>query len=120
VTEGHRIKVAMGQMLVEGGRLQENLARAVAMVGQAGHQGCQIVVLPECLDLGWTHLTAGQSASEIPGSTSEVLCRAAAEAGVYLAAGLTERAGGRSQQCRLDQRRTLDGAEVHRSPASGA
>ena len=62
MTEGHRIKVAMGQMLVEGGRLQENLARAVEMVGQAGRQGCQIVVLPECLDLGWTHPTAGQSA----------------------------------------------------------
>lgn len=95
MTVGHRIKVAMGQMLVEGGRLQENLARAVEMVGQAGRQGCQIVVLPECLDLGWTHPTAGSSASEIPGSTSAVLCRAAAEAGVYLAAGLTERAGSR-------------------------
>ena len=34
-------------------------------------------------------------AAEIPGSTSEVLCRAAAQAGLYVVAGLTERAGSR-------------------------
>ena len=55
MAEEHRIKLAMGQMLVEGGRLQENLARAVEMIAQAGRQGCQIMVLPECLDLGWAH-----------------------------------------------------------------
>jgi len=35
----HRIKLAMGQMLVEGGRLQDNLARAVEMIAQAGQDG---------------------------------------------------------------------------------
>jgi N-carbamoylputrescine amidase len=95
MTEERRIKLAMGQMLVEGGRLQENLARAVAMIALAGHQGCQIVVLPECLDLGWTHPAATDLAAEIPGPTSEVLCQAASEASVYVVAGLTERAGSR-------------------------
>jgi predicted amidohydrolase len=85
----------MGQMLVEGGRSQENLARCVKMIAQAGRQGCQIVVLPECLDLGWAHPAARELAAEIPGPTSEVLCRAAAEAGLYVVAGLTERAGSR-------------------------
>ncbi len=50
MTEGRRIKLAMGQMLVEGGRLQENLARAVEMIDRSSRQGCQIVVLPECLE----------------------------------------------------------------------
>jgi predicted amidohydrolase len=95
VTEERRIKLAMGQLLVEGGRLQENLARAVAIIAQAGRKGCQIVVLPECLDLGWTHPAATDLASEIPGPTSEVLCQAASEASVYVVAGLTERAGSR-------------------------
>jgi predicted amidohydrolase len=95
VAEERRIKLAMGQILVEGGRSQENLARAVEMIAQAGRQGCQIVVLPECLDLGWTHPSARQLAAEIPGPTSGVLCRAAAEAGLHVVAGLTERAGSR-------------------------
>ena len=85
----------MGQMLVEGGQPQENLARSVKMIAQAGRQSCQIVVLPECLDLGWAHPAARQLAAEVPGPTSEALCRAAAEAGLYVVAGLTERAGGR-------------------------
>jgi predicted amidohydrolase len=85
----------MGQMLVDGGRPQENLARAVEMIAQAGRQGCQIVVLPECLDLGWAHPAARQLAAEVPGPTSGVLCQAASEAGLYVVAGLTERASGR-------------------------
>ncbi len=85
----------MGQMLVEGGRLEENLARAVAMVAQAGRQGCQIIVLPECLDLGWTNPAAPNLAAEIPGPISEVLCRAASAAGLYVVGGLTEQAGSR-------------------------
>jgi len=85
----------MGQMLVEGGQLQENLARAVEMIAQAGQRGCQIVILPECLDLGWAHPSAEQFAAEIPGPTCGVLSRAASEAGLYVVAGLTERAGSR-------------------------
>jgi len=88
-------KLAMGQMLVEGGRLAENLRRAVEMIAQAASQGCQIVVLPECLDLGWTHTIARRLAEPIPGATSDQLCRAAADAAISVAAGLTERAAER-------------------------
>ena len=87
------LRLAMAQMLVEGGRMAENLARAAQMVAQAARQGCRIVVLPECLDLGWTDPSAPQSATEIPGRASDVLCRAAAQAGLCVVAGLTERAG---------------------------
>ncbi len=89
------LKLAMGQMLVEGGQPQENLARAVKMICQAAQQGCQIVVLPECLDLGWNHPSARQSATGIPGPTSGVLCRAASDTGLHVVAGLTERDGSR-------------------------
>jgi predicted amidohydrolase len=85
----------MGQILVEGGKLQENLGRATQAIGLAARQNCQIVLLPECLDLGWTHPSARQWAAEIPGPTSDVLCRAAAAAGLYVVAGLTERDGSR-------------------------
>lgn len=95
MAETHRLKLGMGQMLVEGGRPQENLARAVDMIRQAARQACQIVILPECLDVGWTHPSARQLAEEIPGATSSVLSRAASETGLYVVAGLTERADSR-------------------------
>jgi predicted amidohydrolase len=85
----------MGQMLVEGGLPDRNLARAEQMIGDAAGQGCQVVVLPECLDLGWTHPGARRLAQPIPGTTSDRLCRAAADAAVHVVAGLTERAGER-------------------------
>ena len=57
-----RFKLAMGQMLVEGGRRDENLRRAVRMVEDAAAQDCRIVVLPQCLDAGWVHPEAGRLA----------------------------------------------------------
>jgi predicted amidohydrolase len=85
------IKLAMGQMLVEGGQLRANLARAVRMIHEAAAGGSQIVVLPECLDLGWTHSSAQELAEPVPGPISDELGRAAAAAGIYVVAGLTER-----------------------------
>jgi predicted amidohydrolase len=82
-------------MLVRGGRPDENLARAAAVIAEAGHRGCDVVVLPECLDLGWTHPSARDLAEPLPGERSDFLARAAQEAGVYVAAGLTERDGDR-------------------------
>ena len=85
--------LGMAQMLVEGGAVEQNLARAAQMIEQAAEQDCQVVVLPECLDLGWTDPSARDLAQPIPGSHSEVLCRAAQQARIYVAAGLTERDG---------------------------
>lgn len=85
----------MAQMLVEGGQPAQNLRRAARMIREAAEQGCAIVVLPECLDLGWTDPAARQLAEPIPGLSSEVLAQAAQVAGVYVVAGLTERAGER-------------------------
>lgn len=87
-----RIKLAMGQMLVEGGRRDENLGRAAALIHKAAAERCRILVLPECLDLGWTHPSARPLAEPIPGGPSDRLARAAREGGIYVVAGLTERA----------------------------
>src|SRR5213076_546931 len=51
------------------------------------------VVLPECLDLGWTHPSARDLAQPIPGPHCAQLTQAVKNAGVYVAAGLVERAG---------------------------
>jgi predicted amidohydrolase len=85
----------MGQMLVEGGQFDANLQRAVELVREAADHGCQVIVLPECLDVGWTHPSARQLAQPIPGKPSDLLCQAAADAPIHVVAGLTERDGTR-------------------------
>ena len=89
------IRVGMAQMLVEPGCPASNLARAARMVGEAAGRGCDVVVLPECLDLGWTHASARTQATTIPGTTTAALAEAAAAHGVTVAAGLVERDGDR-------------------------
>lgn len=89
------IRVAMAQMLVEGGRPESNLRRAMGMICDAARQGCQVVVLPECLDIGWTHPLARQLAQPIPGPNCDLFCQAAREARIHVVAGLTERDGAR-------------------------
>jgi predicted amidohydrolase len=61
--------LGMGQMLVEGGDAAGNLGRAVRMIREAAQRGCHIVVLPECLDLGWTFPGARELAKPIPGDS---------------------------------------------------
>jgi predicted amidohydrolase len=65
------------------------------MIRRAAEQNCAIVVLPECLDLGWTDPAARELAQPIPGPHSDLLAQVAQQAGVYVVAGLTERAGPR-------------------------
>ena len=78
-------------MLVEGGQASQNLQRATEMIRRAAEQNCAIVVLPECLDLGWTDPAARELAQPIPGPHSDRLAQAAQQAGLYVVAGLTER-----------------------------
>lgn len=90
------VRIGMAQILVEGGQSDANLGRAVAMVARAAAEGCAVVVLPECLDFGWTHPSARERAEPIPGGISERLSAAARDNGIYVVAGLTERAGDRT------------------------
>lgn len=86
------LRIGLGQLLVEGGEPARNLARATALMAQAAAQKCDLVLLPETLDFAWTHPSALYEAQPIPGPFSDVLCQAAAQHGIYVCAGLTERA----------------------------
>jgi predicted amidohydrolase len=88
-------RVGLGQTLVEGGRPQANLDRAVAMIERAVAEGCRLVVLPECLDFGWTDPSAREGAQPVPGAYADRLRDAAREAGIHVCAGLVERDGDR-------------------------
>lgn len=93
--DSRALRVGMAQTLVVPGAVDDNLGRAVAAIEEAARAGCDVVVLPECLDLGWTFPGARELARPIPGPASERLSAAAASAGLLLVAGLTEREGDR-------------------------
>lgn len=82
--------IGMGQQLVIPGAPEENLRRAETMIAQAAELNCKIIVLPECLDLGWLDPSMDTLAQPIPGKYSSRLADAARKHGIYVAAGLTE------------------------------
>jgi predicted amidohydrolase len=67
-------KLALGQMRVVGGEPDLNVERAVDRVGLAASRGARLVLLPEALDLGWTHPSAREGASGLDRSRLPV-CR---------------------------------------------
>ena len=84
----------MVQMLVEGGAAERNLQRATQYIDEAASNGADIVLLPECLDLDWTHPSCLHNASPIPGGEPYQYLAAQAERfGVTVCAGLSERDG---------------------------
>lgn len=87
-------KLALAQMHVEGGVLEQNLQRAEAMISEASGNGAECVLLPEALDVGWTHPASQTEAGPVPdGPACSRLSAAARKYGVHLCAGLTERDG---------------------------
>jgi len=89
------ITIGLGQMTVVGGQREINLATAERFIAEAARLGCTVLVLPECLDLGWTHGSAATLAEPIPGPTVERLCDAARRHRLHVVAGLVERDGDR-------------------------
>jgi len=89
-------QLALVQMHVEGGEPAVNLARAETLIREAAEGGAACVLLPEALDVGWTHPASRELAQPIPaGEPCQRLAAAARRHGVYVCAGLTERDGDR-------------------------
>jgi predicted amidohydrolase len=76
----------MVQMRVDGGCKAENLARADARIAEAASHGAEVVVLPEALNLGWTHPSASTQADAVPESETCRRLGAAAGSQVFNAA----------------------------------
>jgi len=90
------VRVGMGQMLVKTGDIDDNVSRARTFIARARAEKCDVVVLPECLDFGWTFPDAARRAFPIPGPVSTTLAEEARLHKVWVVAGLTEREGGRT------------------------
>lgn len=91
----HKIRIGMGQLLVEGGEPTRNMERATEMITDAAKIKCDIILLPEVLDLGWTDVSAKNEAEPIPGARSDILCQQAKKNRIYVCAGLTEKLNGK-------------------------
>jgi predicted amidohydrolase len=89
-------KLALIQMLVKGGDKDWNISHACELISEAALNGAQVALLPECMDLGWTHPSCLTMAEEIPdGQACRALRRAAGQNAMYVCSGLTEKSGDR-------------------------
>ncbi len=87
-----KFQLALIQMKVEGGQHEANLGRAAGGISAAARKGASLALLPEALDLGWTHPGARELAEPVPdGAPCKTLAQAAASHGIFVCAGLTER-----------------------------
>jgi len=85
-------KVAMIQMSVKGNETDVNLLNAKKLVKEAAANGAQIAILPECMDIGWTHPGSLTNATSIPeGKVFTTLKALAIEHNMYICSGITER-----------------------------
>ena len=90
-------KLAIVQMYVEPGSLEKNLSHAEELVAEAAAAHAEVVLLPEVMDLGWTHSSAKTKASSIPGGkTFKQMGKVARKYKVYLCFGMIENDGGRN------------------------
>lgn len=85
-----KVNICMGQIRVVFSDVEGNLRRAVEAIKQSSQMGCNVVVLPETLDVGWLNPDALKLAKPIPGPYSDVIAEAAKSHNVYVVAGLTE------------------------------
>jgi predicted amidohydrolase len=87
-------EMALIQMSVGGGDKPRNLARAEQRIAEAAAHGSRLALLPEAMDLGWTHPSSQTGAEPIPdGEPFRRLSQAASSHRLYVCAGLTERCG---------------------------
>jgi len=86
-----KLKIAMCQLLIEGGEPNRNLERAEDLIRIASENQSDIALLPECIDFGWTHPSGLINADTIPGKYSDLLSEMAKKYKIYICAGLTEK-----------------------------
>jgi len=87
------LKLGLGQLLVEGGEPSRNFDRAEELISESASNGCELILLPECMDLAWTHPSCFSESEPIPGRYSNKIAEMAKKYKIYICCGLTERQG---------------------------
>ncbi|MFY7972348.1 MAG: carbon-nitrogen hydrolase family protein [Flavobacteriales bacterium] len=88
---GKKVKLGLGQLLVEGGEPDRNIERAIRMIEEAAEKACDIILLPETMDFAWTHPSGIEEAHPIPGPFSSIFCEQAKKHNIWICVGLTEK-----------------------------
>ena len=89
------VRLAVGQMLVEGGEVSANLDRAETMIRRASRQAARWWCCPSAWMWAGPIRAARTLAEPIPGPRVQRLAQSAAEQQICVVAGLTERDGDR-------------------------
>lgn len=91
------IRIACIQMEPIVGEKERNVAHSLDLISEAADNGAQLIVLPELANSGYVFESRGEAftlAEPVPnGPTTEAWARIAAERGIWLVAGISERAG---------------------------
>ncbi len=83
------VRVALCQMDLAKGDVQENRRRTADWIRRAAEQGAQLVLLPELATTGYTlGEQFAELAEEIPGETSRLWSELAAQLGVHIVGGM--------------------------------
>ena len=85
------MRLALGQLLIEGGEPERNFERAEKMIHKAAEQNADFILLPETIDFAWTHPASLNEAQEIPGKFSDLFCELANKYNIHICVGLTEK-----------------------------
>jgi predicted amidohydrolase len=92
--EGRKVRLATVHFRPRGGASpRENREMFAPLIAEAGRQRADLVCLGESLTYCNTGLTIPEVAEPIPGPSTEYFGQLAKEHGLYIVAGLTERAG---------------------------
>jgi predicted amidohydrolase len=88
------IRVACGQFAPEAGATGRNVARMIALAGEARAEGCEIIVFPELITTGYLAPDLIPPLAEpLSGPTVAALADAARDLGIAIAFGMAERVG---------------------------
>ena len=85
------MRIAVCQLLVEGGEPSRNFERCEKLLSLAKEQKCELALFPETMDFAWTHPSGLKEADKIPGVFSKKLCDLSKTYKMFLCAGLTEK-----------------------------
>lgn len=93
------MRIALAQILVESGSLGKNIGKIKSFIGEAAAKEAEIVVFPECADVGWLTPADWQKAHRRYMKSVRLLSQLARSGSIYVCAGLMDGENGRAYNC---------------------
>lgn len=93
--KSEKMRFALAQMLVESGAYSRNIEKIKSIVGEASENNSEVIVFPECADVGWLSSSDWREAHERWVKSVRLLSQLARKNSLYICAGLTDGENGR-------------------------